>query len=179
MPLFRLPIVVSSGSWRAIGSSHALPFRSRSVQNVVCHNAIELIIDDQKLIEEMARVLSPGGTLTLTVPNARGLGHFDALNAMRYARDIRKMSRSLADLAESGWRRHYHPSDIQNLLKEAGLLIQSISSTGGLSENLRVIRAVLAESRGTVPSGTEKSSWLIDPRLIRTAKFRGCWARSY
>ena len=49
--------------------STALPICDASLDAVICSETIEHIEQDQVAIEEIARVMRPGGTLILTVPN--------------------------------------------------------------------------------------------------------------
>lgn len=56
-------------SRRVEGSLLALPFPAASFDFVICTEAIEHTPDPAKAVAELCRVLKPGGTLALTVPN--------------------------------------------------------------------------------------------------------------
>ena len=56
-------------SRKAAGDLTALPFRANSFDIAVCSEAIEHTIDPEKAFKELVRVLRPGGTLVVTVPN--------------------------------------------------------------------------------------------------------------
>jgi len=50
-----------------------LPFRSGSVDVVVCLEAIEHLLDPEALLEEVVRILAPGGSLVLSTPRLDAL----------------------------------------------------------------------------------------------------------
>ncbi len=134
-PLHRLPVVAILGEHRIICASRRLPFAPQSVLSITAGALFEFIIDDQALLAEIARVLIPGGKLRLSVPNARGLGQLDTLNAFRYINDTIHRGQQPADLAEIGWRRHYHPHEIESMLMQQGFGDVQIDSHGtGLAE---------------------------------------------
>lgn len=70
-------------SRRVEGSLLALPFPAGSFDYIICTEAIEHTPDPAKAVSELCRVLKPGGTLVLTVPNRAW--HFLAVlaNALR------------------------------------------------------------------------------------------------
>lgn len=55
-----------------IGDVHFLPFCSGSADAVICTQVMEHVIDPQKVVSEIARVLKPGGTVFFTVPQGWG-----------------------------------------------------------------------------------------------------------
>jgi SAM-dependent methyltransferase len=52
-----------------IGASEQLPFPSGSFDVILSHEVLEHVTDDRASVEEMARVLKPGGVILLFVPN--------------------------------------------------------------------------------------------------------------
>ncbi len=50
------------------GSITELPFKDGSYDLIICSDVIEHIKDDARAVGELARVLSPGGTMIITVP---------------------------------------------------------------------------------------------------------------
>ena len=54
---------------RVVGSILDMPFENNSFDFIVSSEVIEHTPDPHKAIEELARVLKPGGTLVLTTPN--------------------------------------------------------------------------------------------------------------
>jgi ubiquinone/menaquinone biosynthesis C-methylase UbiE len=52
-------------------SLETLPFANASFDFIVCSEVIEHVPDESKVLRELHRVLKPGGTLVVTVPNER------------------------------------------------------------------------------------------------------------
>lgn len=52
-----------------IGDIHAIPLLDNSVAGIICHSVLEHIENPLKAIEEMRRVLIPGGKMFLHVPS--------------------------------------------------------------------------------------------------------------
>jgi len=49
-------------------SATDIPLRNESVATVVCSEVLEHIRDDERALQEMSRIIRPGGELILTVP---------------------------------------------------------------------------------------------------------------
>jgi SAM-dependent methyltransferase len=96
----------------ALPKAPSLIGRSGSFDLVVCHHVLEHIDDDIRTIEMMSEVLAPGGVLSLLVPARPCL--FGSL-----------------DDAYGDWRR-YTRVDLQLMLTEGGLKIQSIPAQNSL-----------------------------------------------
>ena len=58
-------------SYGVVGSALKLPIKSNSVDIVVCSEVIEHVSDPTNAINELCRVIKPGGTLALTTPNQK------------------------------------------------------------------------------------------------------------
>jgi SAM-dependent methyltransferase len=86
----------------------------------ICLECIEHILNDQKLITDIAACLKPGGKLLLTTPN------FDYI-------PIDKDDEGPFHTTETGWhvRKGYTKADFQRLCNNAGLAIQEVSYTSG------------------------------------------------
>lgn len=68
--------VRSAGTFRTrtgrpavVGSGEALPFGTGTLDLVVCNDVIEHVLDPDLFVEEIRRVLRPGGHLLLSTPN--------------------------------------------------------------------------------------------------------------
>jgi SAM-dependent methyltransferase len=54
------------------GDIHALPFRSGTVDLVLCTQVLEHAREPQRVVDEIARILKPGGKVFFTVPQGWG-----------------------------------------------------------------------------------------------------------
>ena len=95
----------------------------------ICLEVAELVLDDRKLIKDIAACLKPGGRLLLTAPYS-------------LSRHIWKGDAGPFSLVEDGGhvRRGYTPAMLQELCSEAGLISEHISFCSGcLSQELSLV----------------------------------------
>lgn len=52
-----------------IAAAEALPYRDNQFDTILSHEVLEHVLDDRKSIQEMVRVLKPGGRVIIFVPN--------------------------------------------------------------------------------------------------------------
>ncbi|NUP98853.1 MAG: class I SAM-dependent methyltransferase [Armatimonadetes bacterium] len=64
----------------AASAAEHLPFPDNHFDTVICSDTIEHTDDDQASVEELLRVLRPGGTLVITVPQGGLFGWLDGEN---------------------------------------------------------------------------------------------------
>lgn len=62
-----------------LGSGHRLPFPDGSVDAAACYGALYLIPDPFRVVDEMIRVLRPGGRIALMAAQKPGRDRLDAL----------------------------------------------------------------------------------------------------
>ena len=101
----------------------------------ICLEVIEHILDDQKLMKDIANCLKPGGNLLLTTPN------YDY-------KPITAMDKGPFPEVETGWhvRKGYTDSQLRQLCQEAGLIVDSISFCSGfLSQKITFLLRTLSE----------------------------------
>jgi SAM-dependent methyltransferase len=98
-------------------NARALPLPDASCEVITCFDVLEFVRDDDTLLAECARVLRPGGALHLRVPNAGPVAGIDPLNLYHYLVDITGRRARPPELDEIGWRRHYSPADLTNMLQ--------------------------------------------------------------
>jgi hypothetical protein len=108
-----------------------LPIGDASVQSVDAIDVLEHVHDEQMWLAELARILVPGGDLTVRVPLENLMGWADALNIYRYVTDVTGLGRDLVSTMPTGWHRHYAPSDMPALVRLAGFEV-----TGTVTEGL-------------------------------------------
>ncbi len=96
-----------------VGDATRLPFRDTAFDAVICTETLEHLPDDGAAIAEIARLLTPGGTLLGAVPS-----HF---TEMVYWRLSRGYSRT-----PGGHVRIYRPRAMAGLLRGAGMQIDDV-----------------------------------------------------
>lgn len=96
------------------GSVLELPFRDSSFDLVLCTEVIEHTTDPRRAVLELGRVLSPGGTLVLTVPNRLWKPAVLIANALR----VRPYM---------GYENWVGYSELNAWSKEAGLILEAQS----------------------------------------------------
>lgn len=98
----------------------------------ICCECIEHILDDSKLMKDVARCLKPGGTLLLTTPN------FD-FKPMAYDSEA-------VSVIENGShvRRGYSPEDLKRLSQVSGFHVRKIEYCSGfLSQKLTSLKRIV------------------------------------
>ena len=61
--------VAGTGRAALVGSGEALPLRDGAFDLIVCNDVIEHLVDPDTFLEQVRRVLAPGGHLVLSTPN--------------------------------------------------------------------------------------------------------------
>ena len=99
------------------------PFRSNSFDKIVMSEVAEHLPDDVKCLKEVYRILKPGGTLCLSVPNANYPLLWDPVNkVLEFLTGRHIKSGFWAGL----WNMHirlYKPEQIKNVLQKAGFKV--------------------------------------------------------
>ncbi|MEQ9359064.1 class I SAM-dependent methyltransferase [Coleofasciculus chthonoplastes] len=101
----------------------------------ICFEVIEHIIDDQKLMIDIARCLKKSGKLFLTTPNY----HYKPITAMDKGPFLQ---------IETGWhvRKGYTTQDLISLCLQSGLVVDSVSFCSGfLSQKITFIMRTLSK----------------------------------
>jgi uncharacterized protein YbaR (Trm112 family)/SAM-dependent methyltransferase len=69
-----------------VGDAHKLPWRTASVDGVLIQGVLEHVVDPQRIVAEIFRVLRPGGPVYAEVPFQQHF-HLDPLDLRRYTVD--------------------------------------------------------------------------------------------
>ena len=121
------------GGGRAVqGSGTALPFRDESFDAVLAFEILEHVEDDQHVIDEMARVLRPGGLVAVSVP----------LHPELWS----ELDEACAHV------RRYEPADLWSKLRKAGMEPERYQLHGSFR------RAAFARTRRTMLASAPRSS---------------------
>lgn len=137
-------------------SAKRLPFQDAAFEHLMLADLLEYVRDERAVLAEVARVLKPRGRLTVLAPYHGPTTWLDGANWHRYLHDLTASDTMLPELAESGWRRRYRRSDLQNLVAESGFELGSVDQRGtGLSELGWFIGRLLEEKRPPVSAGAD------------------------
>lgn len=125
------------------------PYPDAAFDAVLLFDELAFVVDDEAAIAEAARVLRPGGTFLLRVPNAGPLAWLDGFNLYRYLRVVTRHGPRLRETRGLGWRRHYRRREVEELL--AGRFhVRSVQGRGvGVAEAVRF--ALLLTLRWALP----------------------------
>lgn len=110
------------------GSVLELPFKSKSFDKVIMTEVAEHLPDDLKGLQEIYRVLKPGGILVLTVPNHNYPFLWDPVNKI-LEKTTQKHIRS--GFWAGIWNQHirlYYPEEITKLIKKAGFKVKLVEN---------------------------------------------------
>jgi SAM-dependent methyltransferase len=109
-----------------------MPLPDASLTSIDARDVLEHGYDEDAWLAELARLLLPGGELTLRVPLDNLTGWLDALNIYRYLGDIAGLGtdREPLETLPGGWHRHYREDDMVAMLTRAGYMTTSIEHEG-------------------------------------------------
>ncbi len=108
----------------------SLPFPDATFSTIDCLDILEYVRNDEATMHEMARVLAPGGTLTIRVPNQAPTGGFDCYNLYRYISDGMRRGERPPETDELGWRRRYGDEEFGQLVESSGLRVEKQWASG-------------------------------------------------
>lgn len=138
------PLTVAARGATVRGGHAQLPFADAAFDLVLCLDALDRVLDDQAAIDEMARVLRPGGRLVLRVLHESPVAWLDAQNLYRYLQSFAGGGDHPRNCGEHGWRRHYRRSDVHELLG-GGFRLHRLTGRGlGIAEPVNLATRLLA-----------------------------------
>ena len=100
------------------------------VHRVVALDVLEFVIDEESWIKALIDMLEPGGEFIVRVPLEGSFAWLDPDNLVRYAKDITSRGKQPDELRMKGWHRHYRLDDIEQLLRNAGLIVRDVERSG-------------------------------------------------
>ncbi len=111
------------------GRIEALEFPDNFFDAVICMGVVEYVENDAKAIQEMARVVKPGGTVIITIPNQRSPYRIWDKNFYRplyhFASDLAKRIKN-KKTEPSMIHREYKEEEYSRLLEAQGLGVNDI-----------------------------------------------------
>ena len=138
------------------GSLTALPFADDVFDAVAVAGTLEHVVADDDALDELARVLRPGGLLFLRVPHDDRVAWLDAQNLYTYVAGTIGKGRPLAGRPALRFRRHYGREELLNELARRGLKARIVTTEGWGAGEVLLLGALLT------------CRWLLDsPRLER------------
>ena len=126
------------------GSLSTLPFANDMFDAVTVAGTLEHIVADDDALDEMARVLRPGGLLFLRVPKDGRLAWLDAQNLYTYIAGTTGSGRPLAGRTALRFRRHYGREELQNELIRRGLKPRIVTTEGWGAGEVLLLGTLLA-----------------------------------
>jgi SAM-dependent methyltransferase len=131
----------------------------------ICLEVIEHILNDQKLMDDVARCLKPGGRLLLTTPNSD-------------YKPITEEDKGPFPPVETGWhvRKGYTEADLRKLCQDAGLVVDSISFCSGfLSQKITFLLRVISKLHPLIAWGVilplRSLPPLLDPLITKMTRW--------
>jgi SAM-dependent methyltransferase len=91
-----------------VGDARFLPFMDGSFDGIICSEVIEHVFEKEKVLDEIRRVLRPGGWIILTAPMSWGL-HYEPYDFWRFT-----------------------PYSLRRLLEDRGFQVVRTEKVGGL-----------------------------------------------
>lgn len=141
------------------GSLTTLPFADDVFDAVAVAGTLEHVVADDDALDELTRVLRPGGLLFLRVPRNDRLAWLDAQNIYTYIAGTVGNGQPLAGRPALRFRRHYGREELFQELTRRGLKIRIVTTEGWGAGEVLLLGTLLT------------CRWLLgSPRLERRAR---------
>jgi SAM-dependent methyltransferase len=176
--LERATQAVAAGGVLVCGAGEGLPFCDNYFDLVLSHEVLEHVQDDRKSLEEIVRVLQPGGRLLLFVPNR---GYPFETHGFYWRNKYHFGNIPLINYLPRGWRnrlaphvRVYSPHDLIKLLKGLPVCVIHRRVIFGAYDNViarlpfagRIVRSLLQALEKTPLQGLGLSHfWVIEKNI--------------
>ena len=115
----------------AVADGQHLPFASASVDRIICTETLEHVLDPRLILEQLARLLKPGGRLAISVPHHR----CEAL--------LHRLIKGYFEFP-GGHRRIYMPTALHRALAQAGLQAYATCSRDSLEAVYWILLSLLS-----------------------------------
>jgi ubiquinone/menaquinone biosynthesis C-methylase UbiE len=114
------------GTVLARGDIHHLPFGDASMDRVLMSEVLEHLEDDAAALQEVYRVLKPGGILAVTVPHARYSAWYDPISRIHEALVGRPIRTGPFAGIWANHRRLYDAPQLGAVVSRAGFAIERV-----------------------------------------------------
>jgi len=148
-----------------VADASRLPFKSGAVARLLCSEVLEHLEHDERTLQEMSRILQPGGHLVITVPIHRHYYTFDD--------------------AYVGHFRRYEVRDLLRMLEACGFRIVRVRKVAAVLEKAATYVmartfAFLAQRQSSGDAGARPGPrwWFRPYRIANTAWSYVCWLES-
>ncbi len=123
-----------------IAAGEELPFKNQAFDSILSHEVLEHVMDDRYSVEEMIRVLQPGGVILLFVPNR---GYPFETHGFYWHKRYYFGNIPLINYLPSRWRNHlaphvrvYSTGDLERLFKQLPITIIQKQIIFGAYDNI-------------------------------------------
>jgi SAM-dependent methyltransferase len=123
-----------------IAAGEELPFENQAFDTILSHEVLEHVMDDRYCVEEMIRVLQPGGVILLFVPNR---GYPFETHGFYWHKRYYFGNIPLINYLPSRWRNHlaphvrvYSTGDLEGLFKQLPITILQKHIIFGAYDNI-------------------------------------------
>jgi 2-polyprenyl-6-hydroxyphenyl methylase/3-demethylubiquinone-9 3-methyltransferase len=127
------------------GVGERIPFPDASFDMVICCDVLEHVNDVARVMQEIARVLTPGGIFFYDTINATFFSWLVAIQLAQEWELTRFLPQNLHD-----WKQFIKPSDLQRYMQRSGLQNQETKGMSPRGTPLVVIRQFLRYKRAKI-----------------------------
>jgi SAM-dependent methyltransferase len=135
------------GPYLVCDAAH-VPLADRSFDGILCLDVLEHVTTERAVLAETARLLKPGGTLVLTVPQSGLLADLDSLNIFGRLVHATRRGRFPPEITATGCHHHYAVDDLavddlRALVSDAFTLVRVRRTGLGVAELVHLPALVL------------------------------------
>jgi 2-polyprenyl-6-hydroxyphenyl methylase/3-demethylubiquinone-9 3-methyltransferase len=130
------------------GVGEALPFPDQSFAIVYCCDVLEHVTDLERVIAEIARMLTPGGIFFFDTINRTFVSKLFAIKLAQEWRATRFAPPHLHD-----WEQFIKPTELQALMSSHGLTPQEVVGLSFSARPVATLRAIRQYKRGAMTAG--------------------------
>jgi 2-polyprenyl-6-hydroxyphenyl methylase/3-demethylubiquinone-9 3-methyltransferase len=131
-----------------VASGEQLPLESESVDVAYCCDVLEHVSNLDKVVEETARVLKPGGLYLFDTINRTPASKVLTIKLMQEWRLTR-----IIDTELHSWDMFIKPAELDEALRRHGLRVGEITGLGSRANKAAVLRGFLKARRGSITFG--------------------------